>query len=261
MAVYRSVYPKFWRDSKVHDYFTPEDKYFMLWCLTNDYTNLVGCYEVSIKQIKDDLGYSEETVENLLYRFSKIHHVIDYDKQTKELFIRNWYKYNWTSSEKLEKPLIAAIKKIKNNNFREELIDIYNSREKVKIPYTYGMHTTDTDSVSVSNTNTNSNTEYIKEIIDYLNSKANKNFRYSNKETIKHINARITEGYSVNDFKKVIDIKCREWLNTTMDQYLRPNTLFSPSNFENYLNTKAETINKVEQQKKGQSINITKFDV
>ena len=140
MAVYRSVYPKFWRDSKVHDYFTPEDKYFMLWCLTNDYTNLVGCYEVSIKQIKDDLGYSEETVENLLYRFSKIHHVIDYDKSTKELFIRNWYKYNWTSSEKLEKPLIAAIKKIKNNNFREELIDIYNSREKVKIPYPYGMY-------------------------------------------------------------------------------------------------------------------------
>ena len=195
-----------------------------------------------------------------MYRFSKIHHVIDYDKSTKELFIRNWYKYNWTSSEKLEKPLIAAIKKIKNNNFREELIDIYNSREKVKIPYPYGIDTTDSVSVSDTVTNTNSNTEYIKEILDYLNTKANKNFRYSNKETIKHINARLSEGYTVNDFKKVIDIKCSEWLNTNMDQYLRPNTLFSPTNFENYLNTKAATIKAVEQ-KKGQSISITKFDV
>ena len=44
-----------------------------------------------------------------------------------------------------------------------------------------------------------------------------------------------------------------------MDQYLRPNTLFNPTNFENYFNTKAETINKAAEQKKG--INITKFDV
>ena len=237
MAIYRSVHTTFWTDTKVSDNFTPEDKYFMLYCLTNNYTNLIGCYEISIKQMAYDMGYSRESVEHLLHRFINNHKVINYDFDTNELFIKNWYKYNWTSSEKLEKPLIAAISKVKNVHFKEELIDIYNSREKVNIPYPYGIDTTDTDTV----TNTTSNTEVIKEIIDYLNSKSNKSFRSNNKETIKHINARLKEGYTINDFKKVIDIKTTEWLNTNMDQYLRPQTLFN-SKFESYLNTKVETL-------------------
>ena len=48
--------------------------------------------------------------------------------------------------------------------------------------------------------------------------------------------ARIAEGYTVDDFKKVIDIKAEEWLGTEMDKYLNPSTLFRPSNFEKYLN-------------------------
>lgn len=235
MAIYRNVHTTFWTDTKVSDKFTPEDKYFMLYCLTNNYTNLVGCYEVSIKQMAYDLGYSKDSVEHLLDRFINVHKVIDYDFNTNELFIKNWYKYNWTTSDKLEKPLIDAISKIKNVKFKEELIDIYNSREKVKIPYPYGIDTTDTD----TNTSTDSisNTEIIKEIIDYLNIKSNKSFRSNNKETIKHINARLNEGFTIDDFKKVIDVKTKEWLNTNMDMYLRPQTLFN-NKFESYLNQK-----------------------
>lgn len=40
MAVYRNINIGFWTDTKVADDFTPEDKYFMLYCLTNNYTNL-----------------------------------------------------------------------------------------------------------------------------------------------------------------------------------------------------------------------------
>ena len=75
------------------------------------------------------------------------------------------------------------------------------------------------------------------EIIDYLNSKANTNYRVNNKKTRASINARITEGFTVEDFKKVIDIKSAEWLNTNMQQYLRPETLFG-TKFEGYLNQK-----------------------
>lgn len=258
MAIYRSVHTTFWTDTKVADNFTPEDKYFMLYCLTNNYTNLVGCYEISLKQMAYDLGYSKDSVEHLLQRFINTHKVIDYDFDTNELFIRNWYRYNWTSSDKLEKPLIAAISKIKNVNFKEELIDIYNSREKVKIPYLYSMDTTDT--VTVTNTNTTSNTEVIKEIIDYLNNKTNKSFRSNNKETIKHINARLKEGYSIDDFKKVIDTKTAEWLNTNMDQYLRPQTLFN-SKFESYLNTKPSFKNNQYQHVQEAPVKKYSFDI
>lgn len=73
-----------------------------------------------------------------------------------------------------------------------------------------------------------------EEIIDYLNLKCNKNFKYTTGKTIRCINARMREGNTVNDFKKVIDKKYDEWANTTMKVYLRPETLFG-TKFERYL--------------------------
>ena len=83
MALYRNISMNFWTDSKVIDDFSPEDKYFMLYCLTNPYTNLCGCYEISIKQMIRDTGYNEETIEKLLNRLNK-YGVIQYNKQNKE---------------------------------------------------------------------------------------------------------------------------------------------------------------------------------
>lgn len=48
MAIFRQVYIDFWTDSKVSDNFTPEDRYFMLFLLTNPSTNMIGCYEIRI---------------------------------------------------------------------------------------------------------------------------------------------------------------------------------------------------------------------
>ena len=78
----------------------------------------------------------------------------------------------------------------------------------------------------------------ITEIVDYLNEKAHKKYRSNNKTTIRHINARLKEGYTLSDFKQVIDNRCATWLGTDMEQYLRPETLFG-SKFESYLNARA----------------------
>lgn len=72
-------------------------------------------------------------------------------------------------------------------------------------------------------------------VIDYLNKKASTNYRATTKNTQSFINARVKEGYVVEDFKKVIDSKSREWLGTDFEKYLRPSTLFG-TKFENYLN-------------------------
>ena len=77
----------------------------------------------------------------------------------------------------------------------------------------------------------------VEKIILYLNEKAKTNYRSNSKNTIKHIKARFNEKYTVEDFIKVIDIKCKEWLNTDMEKYLRPETLFG-TKFESYLNQK-----------------------
>ena len=72
-------------------------------------------------------------------------------------------------------------------------------------------------------------------VIDYLNRKANTNYRVNTKNTQSFINARVSEGFTVEDFKKVIDSKSRDWLGTEWEKYLRPATLFG-TKFENYLN-------------------------
>lgn len=79
------------------------------------------------------------------------------------------------------------------------------------------------------------NTDLAKEIIDYLNLKTNKHFRYT-KNNINKIQTRLKEKFTLDDFKTVIDKKTEQWLNDSkMNEYLRPETLFG-SKFESYLN-------------------------
>ena len=75
------------------------------------------------------------------------------------------------------------------------------------------------------------------EVIDYLNIRTGSSYRATTEANIKPIRARLNDGFSVEDCKKVIDTKAGQWLNNPdMVKYLRPTTLFSPSKFEGYLN-------------------------
>lgn len=75
-----------------------------------------------------------------------------------------------------------------------------------------------------------------QEILDYLNGKVGTSYRASSKATQRLIKARSNEGFEVEDFKKVIDIKVAAWKDDPkMSQYLRPATLFG-TKFEAYLN-------------------------
>ena len=78
--------------------------------------------------------------------------------------------------------------------------------------------------------------QMIIEIVKYLNMKTGKRFDPSTKNTRKSINARIKEGRTFEDFKKVIDVKVAKWKDDAkMCDYLRPDTLFG-TKFESYLN-------------------------
>lgn len=80
-------------------------------------------------------------------------------------------------------------------------------------------------------------TEITKKVIDHLNKKNNSNFRSTTKTTKQKINARLNEGYKLDDFIAVIDKKCKEWKNTEFEKFLCPETLFG-NKFEKYLNQK-----------------------
>lgn len=82
------------------------------------------------------------------------------------------------------------------------------------------------------------NEEIIISVINYLNEKADKNYKSTTQKTKSLINARIKEGFTFDDFKKVIDTKTQQWkLSADMNRYLRPETLFG-NKFESYLQEK-----------------------
>lgn len=151
MANYRNISMAFWTDSKVVEEFTPEDRYIYLYCMTNPHTNLCGCYEVSPKQIAYETGYNIDTVERLLKRLDAAHNVIRYNTSTKELLVLNWCRYNWSCSEKLDKPLLREIRAVKCDRFREYLAGHYNDRESVVEPYEYGVDTILPESTDAEN--------------------------------------------------------------------------------------------------------------
>lgn len=90
-----------------------------------------------------------------------------------------------------------------------------------------------------SKTNIQLNNEYnsiIEEIINYLNVKSNKNFTTNNDFVTNWIIELLDSGYTIDDFKKVIDNKSDEWGNDPEKRKcLRPGTLFNPKNFNKYL--------------------------
>lgn len=94
--------------------------------------------------------------------------------------------------------------------------------------------------------------ENINIIINYLNNKLNSNYKSNTTKTRDLIIARFNNGYKVEDFKKVIDIKYKEWNKEPkkgqqdMRPYLRPSTLFG-TKFEEYLNQKEVGKNQAEE--------------
>lgn len=75
-----------------------------------------------------------------------------------------------------------------------------------------------------------------KEICEYLNLRTNSNYKHTTKKTKDLIKARFNEGFTLEDFKVVIDKKTMDWINDKdFKKYLRPETLFG-TKFESYLN-------------------------
>lgn len=152
MAIFRCVSPNFWSDPKVDDDFTPEDKYFYLYLLTNPHTTLSGCYELGKRQASRELGYNEETVDRLIHRMETVHNVIRYDKATKEILLLNWHKYNWSKSPKCLKGVEYSLQNIKSDAFRKYCADTLSIQHRYSIDTTVSVSVTATVTEPITET-------------------------------------------------------------------------------------------------------------
>lgn len=116
MSVYRPVQTEFWTDPKVVEEFTPEDKLFYLYLLTNPSTTQIGIYQITKKTMAFELGYSIESINVLMERFIKQHKLIEYNAETREIVILNWGKYNFKRAGKPIADLVT--KELRNVKYR-----------------------------------------------------------------------------------------------------------------------------------------------
>lgn len=94
MAIKRIVSTEFWTDGKVVEQFTPEDKYFFLYLLTNPHTTQLGIYPFTVKIAAFELGYSPDAVRALLERFDTKYGLVMVSDETGEIAIRNYLKHS-----------------------------------------------------------------------------------------------------------------------------------------------------------------------
>lgn len=176
-------------------------------------------------------GVSIQNVRTALKRFEKLGFLTDESTNKNRLItIVNWAIYQGSDDEpnrQTNKQLtgnqqaanrqLTAIKNIRTKEGKNKEVKDIVEQELDPIPY--------------------------REIIDYLNQKAGKNFKHSAAGNKKVIKARWNEGCKLDQFKRVIDIKCQDWLNDeNMNQYLQPSTLFG-NKFDQYLNQRKSNSN------------------
>lgn len=225
MAISRSqLSTSFWTDDKVRKDFTPEDRLFYVYLLTSPKSSITGCYPVSLPRIEADTGFSRETIMKLLGRFEAVHEVIRYDKDTNEVLILNWGRYNWTDSEKLKEGIRVAAAEIENVEFRAYVLEQLGA----EAPAPAAPEPKDSGKADQT-------AKVADEIIDFMNKLSGKRFRKIESNR-KGIRARLAEGYTEMDAYTVVKRKWAEWKGTDMEQYFNPETLFRPSKFEKYLN-------------------------
>ena len=147
----------------------------------------------------------------------------------KELIDNNYleseiiYKKN---TKEIDKRYLKILKGGYLNNFKEGYLKKFKGGIKENLK---GNNT------SINNTSINN--IYIGQVVDYLNEKIGTKYKSTTASTKSHITARLREGFTIDDFKKVIDTKVKEWKDTKYQKYLRPETLFG-TKFESYLNQK-----------------------
>ena len=164
-------------------------------------------------------------------------------------------KYQILTSQGIQKRYIEAIKRRKDVPINKEYFLLKNHNVNI-IPQNVNIVPQDVDITALNadiqkqsivkyskvkeSIVEHTATQYV-DIINYLNEKAGKNFLLDDPDTIELIDARKQEGFTLSNFRYVIDVKSAEWLGKRsndgrdMGSWLRPSTLFGPK-FREYLN-------------------------
>ena len=134
MGIKRVVDVDFWNDEKVMDMFSPEDKLFMLYLLTNPHTTQLGIYAINPKHMAFEIGYSVEVINVLLDRFESKYGMIKYSTQTKEIAIKNFLRHSIIKGGKpVEDCLLKELAKVKDKSLLQFVYNGISDKESLNV--------------------------------------------------------------------------------------------------------------------------------
>ena len=175
-----------------------------------------GSFITSTVKLSETCGLCRQTVSECLKRLQETGELtVKSTAKYTLITVNNYDRYQDEKPAPVNSPVNSPVKKInsKVNSKVDTTKEVKNIKKKEEI--------------------------YI--VVQYLNEKTSSSFKPTSDKTQRLIQARLNEGFTVDDCKKVIDIKTAEWTGTDMQKYLRPETLFG-TKFEAYLNQKTNTL-------------------
>lgn len=244
MATQRYVSTSFWDDEWIVT-LRPEEKLLYLYLMTNTLTNIAGVYKITLKRMVYDTDLNKSIVEKTLARFEEAKKAYYFGEY---VVIPSWPKHQKIDHHPKLKAGINAVL----DSLSPEVISFL-----VTVCYCFDLSRFDSLSKAIDSDRLSSNysdpdpdydrdtivdilsgkpdgASFHWEVLDYLNQKAGRQYRRVHAHG-NRIKARIKEGYSLDDFKRVIDFKVSEWTGRDdFEKYLRPETLFG-TKFDSYL--------------------------
>ena len=174
-----------------------------------------------------------EDVKSMLIGLSEVGLIVFYqDNTTAEVYLQipKWKEVNVIPPKRVQKSVIPSYSRDKHSIVNICLDDVNECTQRV-VEVSIEESSIEEDSLVLL-----SGKPDYEEIINDLNFKAGTDFRATTKKTKDAINARINEGFTVEDFLIVHTKKVKDWKNNKeYVKFLRPITLYG-NKFEGYLN-------------------------
>lgn len=211
----------------------------------------LGQFKMTIKTVMEDLNLSKNKAERMIKEFENLNIIRCIEKGN---LSRGYSVYEYVTVNSFDN-----MKDNKKDYMKKDMIDnmvfdnvenlsyinMFDDFSKNNNKDTFMTDNKSDDMKDDKNSKINNINKLYERVINYLNNTTKKNFKPTSNKTIKLINARLNEGFCEEDFYKVIDIKSSQWINSDMQKFLRPETLFS-NKFEGYLNEVVKEDNKFE---------------
>ena len=166
-AISRVVSTSFWEDKKVVSLFSPEDKYFFLYLLTNPHTTQLGVYKLIPKIAAFEMGYSIEAVKVLLDRFENKYKVLKFNPDTSEVAIKNFLKHSIIKGgSPVMDCLLKEERQVEDKSLLQYIYSNLNGIDTLNITVKqYVEHLSTVDTLHI-NDNDNDNERIVTRIVD-----------------------------------------------------------------------------------------------